>query len=377
MSSVKRVCALVLAAMAALSLVSCSESESAGEALIKPVERSAGSSSGSTRTAEVTVGEISRTMATDASVTFATKDIYCEFSGARFAEYYVSAGDIVEEGAPIARFTIESSAAERQRLEAELEIAESETEQALEGARSGVSAAREALAAADRSDARGYRRAELALERAQLQLEAAQSNAAARVSEAQEMLDEFNERSAEDTVYSPARGCIYSLESFGAGLPVEYGSRVCTFISYEDIAVTASSDITGAPRYGERAVVKTDLFDGEIESRVLDAPINRGEDTGAFTLEIPDEVMEAANAALASDSAGRFMPRIRVEVERFSLDGAVTVPNDALKSEEGRRYVYVMRDGTPRKRFVVAGLADEKNTQILAGLEPGEYVSVG
>ena len=46
MSAAKRLCALLLAATAAFSLVSCSESESAGEALIKPVERSGGSSSG-------------------------------------------------------------------------------------------------------------------------------------------------------------------------------------------------------------------------------------------------------------------------------------------------------------------------------------------
>ncbi len=377
MSAAKRLCALLLVATAAFSLVSCSESESAGEALIKPVERSGESSSGSTRTAEVTVGGILRSMSADASVTFATKDIYCEFNGARFAEYYVSAGDTVEEGAPIARFTIETSAAERQRLEAELEIAKSETERALKTARDSAASAREALAAADRSDTRAYRRAGLALERAELQLEAAESGAADRVAAAQDALRAFDERAVEDTVYAPARGCVYSLESLGAGLPVEYGRRVCTFISYEDIAVTAPSDITGVPRYGERAIIRTDLADGDIESRVLDAPINRGEDTGSFTVEIPDELMEAANAVLASDGAGRFMPRIRVEVERFSLDGVVVVPNSALKSEEGRRYVYVMRDGSPRKRFVVAGLADDKNTQILAGLEPGEYVSVG
>lgn len=378
MSAAKRISALLLAALCALCLISCSESESAGEALIKPVEHGGTESeSPSMRMAEAVYGSISRTMSAEVSISYAEKELVCESENARFAEYFVSAGDVVDEGTPIARFEIESSAAERQRLEAELEIAESEAERSEKSTKENVDAAQALLDAADASDARALRRAELGLERAKLEFEGTLEGAEARVEAARGALEDFDERSSDYVVCAPARGCVLSLASFAANAPVEWGSRICTFIDYGDIALAASSDIAGVPCYGAEATVSSNFLDAPLTSRILDAPLNRGEETGVFTVEIPEEVVEAANAALMSSGAPQFRPNIRVETLRFELDDVLTVPNTALSSENGKRFVYVMRDGSLRKRYVEAGLSDGTNTQILAGLEPGEYVSIG
>ena len=380
MSANKRIWALILALACVMALASCGDNTLAsGEALILPVEGGGGTANGgdlsSAKLTEVKLGSVARTYSTEASVRYATQEIYCDIDDAYYAEYFVSAGDTVSEGDPIVRFNIDHSSAELQRLNAELEIARTEAERREASARDAVKAAREALGKIDAADARAHRRAELNLERAEIQLAATIASNEVSVAAAQRTVEDFTEKVREDTIYAPADGLISSLEFIRDGAPVPRGTRICTFISYEDFSLSANCDLSGAVRHGQSVKVTSNILSAPIESRVVDAPMIRGEETGAFGVELPPEVVELANDMISGNN--RFMPNIRVEVERYSLDDVVVVPNSALQTENGKRYVYVVRDGALKKRFVATGLSDEKYTQILDGLEPGEYVSVG
>lgn len=380
MSASKRIAALLLACVMLFPLASCGdESAATGEALILPID-SAGEGVGATRLVEVTTGRISRRYSMDASVSYASEELRCEFDDAYFAESFVSAGQQVSKGDPLFSFTIDYSRAELESLEAELEIAKSSAERREASSRAAVASAEKALAAADTGDARALRRAELNLERAELNLEAALLSAEKSVEAAETALAEFEARIAENTIYAPSDGLVLSIEFMQPGTQVPRGGRMCSFMSFEAFSLSAASDLTGAVRHGQAATVSANIGGGvTFESRILDAPMVRGEEIGSFSVELTPEIIELANTAISSGTEQymRLMPSVRVEVTRFELDNVTMVPNDALQSENGNRFVYVMRDGELRKRFIVAGMADENNTQVLAGLEPGELVSIG
>ncbi len=57
-------------------------------------------------------------------------------------------------------------------------------------------------------------------------------------------------------------------------------------------------------------------------------------------------------------------------------DNALLIPNEALKYEKGKQYVYKVVNGKPVKTFVKTGWMDEKHTEILEGLKEGDTVAV-
>ncbi|MCL2461719.1 MAG: hypothetical protein FWF44_03575, partial [Defluviitaleaceae bacterium] len=61
-----------------------------------------------------------------------------------------------------------------------------------------------------------------------------------------------------------------------------------------------------------------------------------------------------------------------------SVDNAVMVDTKAVVNEGGKSYVYIVEDGTEKKRYVKTGYFDPASgmTQILAGVEPGTVVAL-
>ncbi len=57
-------------------------------------------------------------------------------------------------------------------------------------------------------------------------------------------------------------------------------------------------------------------------------------------------------------------------------NNALLIPNEALKYEKGKQYVYKVVNGKPIKTFVKTGWMDEKNTEVIEGLKEGDVVAV-
>lgn len=362
--------------MLTLSLAACSESESVGEALIKPMDSEvAGASLGTTKLVEAEVGSIYRTYSLDGMVRFSEEDIVCDLDNAYFIENYVSPGDIVNEGDPIATFRIDYSVAELERLQAELKITEDSTERREASARASVESAKNALAEIDAADARAVRRAELALERAELQLEATLISCENAVTAAEEALAEYEEKISEDTVYAESGGIVTSVEFMTEGTQVWRGRRLCSIVSYDEVSIVCDSNVAGAARHGQSATISARMFDGVIETTIVDAPMNRGAELGSFTLRLDENFIREMSETAMQDQ--RALGAVTVTLERFRVDDVTIIPTDALRSEDGSFFVYVLRDGELRKRYVEIGLMDTDNAQVLAGIEPGEQISVG
>ena len=68
---------------------------------------------------------------------------------------------------------------------------------------------------------------------------------------------------------------------------------------------------------------------------------------------------------------------VRVTVTTSNKDNALNIPHDALHSEEGRSYVYVLRNGELRRTTVVHGEVNVSQVEILSGLKEGDVVALG
>ncbi len=80
--------------------------------------------------------------------------------------------------------------------------------------------------------------------------------------------------------------------------------------------------------------------------------------------------------AVLPNQEGRLLPGffVRIRVPGQELPGAVLVPETALSTDLGGRYLMLMDDaGLAQKRYIEPGQLEEDNSRvILEGLEPGE-----
>lgn len=380
----KRMAAMLLAVAALIGLSSCSTAEKTGEALIKPVESA--STNQNVKLAEVTVGSVVRNYSADGSIRYKEQTIACEYDGARVASYNIGAGDAVAKGDILATVTIEHSEADLQSLRAELSIAKSAGDRRISDASAAVSSAKKSLSDCDGEDAIARRRLELALERAEINEKLTKKSVERSVDAAQLKVDEFVERISQTTIVAPADGYIANVEIRAEGAAIPLGGKICTLVTYDNVSLVGTSELSGAVRYGMTMTLSARGLDGEYETKVIAAPNIENAATGIFAVAIPDELMKTF-----TESAGELNPStggrpgrptsipsgIRLETERVRVDDVMIVPNGAVQNEDGKRFVYVMRGGELRKRFIATGLSDDKNTQVLDGIEVGEQVSVG
>ncbi len=53
----------------------------------------------------------------------------------------------------------------------------------------------------------------------------------------------------------------------------------------------------------------------------------------------------------------------------------IIIPNSAVRFEQGRQFVFVVKDGKVEKRFIKTGWIDEKFTEVMEGLKEGEIIA--
>jgi HlyD family secretion protein len=71
---------------------------------------------------------------------------------------------------------------------------------------------------------------------------------------------------------------------------------------------------------------------------------------------------------------------VNVRINSKERDNALTVPRGAVETENGKRYVFVVKDGvgtqTLEKREIQVGIADATNYEVLSGLQGNEVVAL-
>ncbi len=94
---------------------------------------------------------------------------------------------------------------------------------------------------------------------------------------------------------------------------------------------------------------------------------------------IQDNVVYYITSISVDNREGKLMPDMTANVLIF-LDqrkGVLTVTNKAVQREGNRKFVTVLNEGVPEKRYVEVGWKDQTYTEILEGVREGDLVIIG
>jgi len=232
---------------------------------------------------------------------------------------------------------------------------------------SEVTAARQRLAtgeanlhAAQQSAHDRYSQAEIA--RAQAALQDAEANRQA----AQQVL-------AQTSVHAPISGTVYSLNV----KPTEYTEEGKLLLQIADLHKEQVLGYFDEPEIGKLAVgqpvtIKWDarlgtVWHGHIE-RVPVTVITYGTRNVG---EVPIEIDDNPDDQLLPDT------NVTVTVTTSSQANALSIPRDALRSENGRTFVYKLDGDELKKTFVTTGTVNISQVAITSGLKSGDLVALG
>jgi HlyD family secretion protein len=226
-------------------------------------------------------------------------------------------------------------------------------------ARQRLEAAETNLHASDEGAKNRYSQAEV--ERARAALADAQASLAA----ARQVL-------AQTSMRAPAAGTVYDLEAARTEF-MEEGKMVLQLadLHHERVRAFFDEPEIGRLAVGQKIQIKWDakpgrIWNGHIE-RTPVTVINLGtRSVGEVLVKIDD-----ADGALLPDT------NVTVTVTISSEANALSIPREALHSENGKNYVYkIVKDGL-QKTFVTTGTINLTQAAILSGLEEGDQVATG
>jgi RND family efflux transporter MFP subunit len=176
-------------------------------------------------------------------------------------------------------------------------------------------------------------------------------------------------------IVSPIDGVIASV-STQEGETIAAGLQAPTFVTIIDLsrlqvdALVDETDI-GRVKVGQSATFTVDSFpDEDFEGTV----------TAIYPKAIIDQnVVDYDVVVTIANPRGMLRPDMtaNVTINVATKENVLSVPNKAVKREDGAKVVYVAQDGSLIRRAVKTGWKDSDYTEIVSGLKEGEQVLVG
>jgi len=170
------------------------------------------------------------------------------------------------------------------------------------------------------------------------------------------------------TLRAPVGGIITQLTLI-EGMMVRAGVSVGRIEQVDPVRIEAWLNEEGAQMARDKTELAYELPGGAGRGR---APVS-------FLSTIPDAGRNAYKLELMVPNAdGRLKPGMKVAVE-LSEDAelsALAVPQYAVLEEGSRRYVFVVEDGTARKREVKTGRSTPSYYEVLSGVREGETIAI-
>jgi HlyD family secretion protein len=271
-------------------------------------------------------------------------------------------------------------AGERAQIEADLRTAEAEVEQAR-----GQRDATERLVSKQAATSTEFAQARLTLERAEATRDAlakkrqalrrdsaAQENVARlAVRHSQEAVRVLEQQVESASVRAPADGVVYSMPA-KRGVRVEPGTVLASVADLTALRLRAFVDEPDLGSVEPEQAIEVSwsgLPNQQWQGRVLRVPkavVARG-----------DRTVGEVICSVTGDGQ-RLIPGLGVDVRIrvFSSTHSLLVPRNAVRSDSGGRYVFVVEDGVVRRRPVVVGLAGAAQSAVSSGLREGEWVAL-
>lgn len=177
-------------------------------------------------------------------------------------------------------------------------------------------------------------------------------------------------------IYAPISGVVASV-STQEGETVTASFSTPTFVTIIDLTrleVWAYVDETDIGRIssGQNASFTVDTYtDTDFKGAV----------TAIYPkAEIQDNVVNYVTVLKISETGNKILrPEMTTTVDIFleTITNVLAVPNEAIRRELGRKYVYCLEDGSRVKKWVKTGRKDNRYWEILEGLDKNDKVIVG
>jgi len=196
--------------------------------------------------------------------------------------------------------------------------------------------------------------------------------ARAALADAEAGLAEARQVVAQTAVHAPAAGTIYSLDVSSTEF-VEEGKLLLQLADLQHERVRAYFDEPeiGRLAVGQKIQIKWDakpgrIWNGHIE-RTPVTVINLGtRSVGEVLVKIDD-----ADGELLPDT------NVTATVTISSEPNALSIPREALHSENSKTFVYKVVKNTLKRAYVTTGIINLTQVAILSGLEEGDQVATG
>jgi RND family efflux transporter MFP subunit len=135
-----------------------------------------------------------------------------------------------------------------------------------------------------------------------------------------------------------------------------------------EVRITVEEARVGMMRPGQPVQLEAAAYPGETFTGRVSTVSPTG-DARAHTFEV---------IIIPDNPEGRLMPGMfaQVRVTAVERNSATLVPKEAVIQQDNQAIVYVAAEGRAEQRVVQVGVSDEKNTEILSGIAPGEQVVV-
>jgi len=266
---------------------------------------------------------------------------------------------------------LQAKAAEQQLKSVDLTAARAQAQAGVDQAYAGWQQSKATLAKLQSTDTSAQREA----------ARQAIASAAEGVALAQDALDRATLTAPIDgvVVFNSAGAALAAAGGGGGGGQATDGSAVSpqaapfSVVDLTAVKFTAEVDEADIERVkvGQAAKVTLDAFPGEeISTTVLRInpaaqPTATGGTVFAVELEISDTELDVL-IGMKGDA----------EIEVSSVGAAITIPVEALFSEGGTDYVYVVENNTLKKTEITVGATTDTEVEVLEGLDAGQVVAL-
>jgi len=164
------------------------------------------------------------------------------------------------------------------------------------------------------------------------------------------------------------------LTNLRAGDPVTAGQALFTIAASGGYTVKAQvdeQDIINV-HVGQRAVVSGEDFPGKhIAGRVADiSPVaTKSTDASSTARQVLTTISLDSSPSYLRDGM-----TVDVDIVTSDVKNALLIPSDAIVSENGKQYVYVVRKGIARKTLVRTGASGDTQTIVVSGIVAGDTI---
>ena len=196
--------------------------------------------------------------------------------------------------------------------------------------------------------------------------------ARAALADAQAGLAEARQVLAQTVVRAPAAGTIYHVEA-GRTEFVEEGKLLVQLadLRHERVRAYFDEPEIGRLAVGQKIQIKWDakqghIWNGHIERTPITVMNLGTRSVGEVLVKIDD-----ADGELLPDT------NVTVTATISSEPNTLSVPREALHSENGKSYVYKVVKGTLQRTYVTTGTINLTQAAILSGLDEGDLVASG